>query len=448
MAKNPLQFLKPTSLIELNHKLAHFIHGRLWMKVLLGMFLGIFIGIVLGPDAGLVSKETGIIISEWLALPGTIFINIIQMIVIPLIIASIINGIASSESVKQLKKTGISIIIYFIITTTVAILIGICLTSIINPGNYIDKDLLTQTKGMQPDVDKDSFTVPSAEEIPQQIGTMLPTNIFGSLLNGDMLKIVIFSIILGIALINLKPKNSKPLLNLLDSIQQVSMTIVKWALTLAPIAVFGLMTKLTSRFGINLLAGLGIYVLTVIAGLILLIIFYMIIVYISSKKKPITFLKEIKEVQLLAFSTSSSAAVMPVTMKTAQENLKIKKSVYEFLIPIGTTINMDGTALYQAVATIFLAQVFGVELGLISILLIIVTIVGASIGSPGTPGVGMAILAVVLTSVGIPAAGLALIIGVDRLLDMSRTATNVTGDLTACVFMNKFLNIDKKRKKV
>lgn len=446
MDKHPLRFLEPKSLIELNHKLAHFIHGKLWMKVLLGLVMGIFVGIMLGPDAGLVSKETGTIISEWLALPGTIFINIIQMVVIPLIIASIINGIAASESVKQLKKTGLSIIVYFIITTTVAILIGIFLASIIQPGSFIDTGLLEQTKNMQPDVAAEEFAVPTLEEIPKEIGTLLPVNIFGSLLNGEMLKIVIFSIILGVALINLKPKNSRPILSLLDSVQQVSMTIVKWALMLAPIAVFGLMTKLTAQFGLDLVTGLGVYVLTVLVGLLLLICFYMIIVYISTKKNPFIFIRKIREVQLLAFSTSSSAAVMPVTMKTAKEKLNIRKSIYEFLVPIGTTINMDGTALYQAVATIFLAQVFGVELGLVAMLLIIVTIVGASIGSPGTPGVGMAILAVVLTSVGIPAAGLALIIGVDRLLDMSRTATNVTGDLTACTFMDRFLKVKKLKK--
>jgi Na+/H+-dicarboxylate symporter len=254
-----------------------------------------------------------------------------------------------------------------------------------------------------------------------------------------MLPIVIFTIIFGIALINIKPKQSEPLLEVLSSLQDVCITIVKWAMVLAPIAVFGLITKVTSQFGIDTLSGLGAYMLTVILGLLILVIVYLLIVYFIVKENPFRFLSNIRDVQLLAFSTSSSAVVMPISIKTAEEKLKVRPSIAQFIIPLGTTINMDGTALYQAVATIFLAQVYGVNIGLTALLFLIVTIVGASIGTPGTPGVGIVILAVILTSVGIPLLGIALIIGVDRILDMCRTAVNVTGDLTASLFINKVI---------
>jgi len=208
---------------------------------------------------------------------------------------------------------------------------------------------------------------------------------------------------------------------------------------LAPLAVFGLLAQITTKIGLEVLFGMGIYVGTVLLGLFILLCLYLLIVLVISRRSPWKFLSAVRDVQLLAFSTSSSAAVMPVSIKTAEEKLGVRSSISQFLIPLGATINMDGTALYQGVATIFLAQVFGVDLGVSGLLLVIVTAVGASIGSPGTPGVGIVILATVLDSVGIPLSGIALIIGVDRILDMSRTAVNVTGDLTACTVMDRWV---------
>ncbi len=217
------------------------------------------------------------------------------------------------------------------------------------------------------------------------------------------------------------------------------MTVVRWAMVLAPFAVFGLMARITIKIGLEALLGMAAYVGTVLLGLFFLLIFYMLIVTFLGNKNPFDFLKKIREVQLLAFSTSSSAAVMPLSMKTAEEKLKIRPSITQFLIPFGATIIMDGKALYQGVATVFLAQVYGVDLGVTFLLLIIVTAVGASIGTPATPGVGIIILATVLRSAGIPSSGVVLIIGVDRILDMSRTMLNVTGDLTACTVMDRLV---------
>ncbi|MFH1409063.1 MAG: dicarboxylate/amino acid:cation symporter [Nanoarchaeota archaeon] len=426
----------PRSLILLHDHLQHLVSGKLYLHVLFAMALGVVVGYILGPQMNLFARHDAAIIAEWLALPGIIFIKVIQMIVVPLIVASIIRGIASSKSMKHLRQTGFAVAAYFILTTTVAIAIGMIVAFWIQPGQYVaipsvDISEVPEVSGQ--------FEAPTAEELPQAISGVLPVNIFGSFLNADMFQIVVFSIIFGVALVNLKRTKSRPLLSVLGSLQEVCMTVVKWAMMLAPIAVFGLITRLVSQFGTDTLLGIGVYVITVLIGLILIIIFYLILIYILTKRTPLSFLRAVRDVQLLAFSTSSSAAVMPLTMKTAEEKLNISPGVSQFVIPIGATVNMDGTALYQVVATIFLAQAFGIEIGMVGLLLLTVMIVGASIGSPATPGVGIAVLALILQGVGIPLSGIALVIGVDRILDMSRTAVNVTGDLTACTVIDRFL---------
>jgi Na+/H+-dicarboxylate symporter len=218
------------------------------------------------------------------------------------------------------------------------------------------------------------------------------------------------------------------------------MTVVRWAMWLAPFAVFGLLAQLTTKIGLNALLGMAVYVGTVLLGLLLLMLGYLVLLFVFARQHPLAFLRSAREVLLLAFSTSSSAAVMPLSIKTVEDKMGVRPSVSQFVIPLGATINMNGTALYQGVAAIFLAQVFGIDISTGGMLLIIVTAVGASIGSPATPGVGIVILALVLDSVGIPTAGIALIMGVDRILDMSRTAINVCGDLTACVLMNRWVS--------
>jgi Na+/H+-dicarboxylate symporter len=441
---HPIEVLYPRSLKFLYDSLHHLVEKRLWAKVLLGMVLGVLIGFLLGPNLNLVAPKTAFIISEWLALPGTIFLRVIQMIVIPLVFASIIRGIAASESVKQLKKTGIAVAIYFLITTTIAILIGVVLATWIQPGQYINIDAIQETLDAPAETPTGkTFAAPTIQNLPQLIPTLLPANFLGSMLNGEMLQIVIFALIFGIALININTKQSHPLLELLGSLQEVCMTIVKWTMLLAPIAVFGLMARVTSQFGFTTLAGIGVYVGTVLLGLVILLLLYTVIVYACTRMSPLAFLKSTRDAQLLAFSTSSSAAVMPLSMKTAEEKLKVRPSLSQFIIPIGATVNMGGTALYQAVATLFLAQVFGINLTTMAMIFLIVTIVGASIGAPSAPGVGISILAIILNGLGIPIIGLALILGVDRILDMSRTAINVSGDLTASVFINKIIPGEK-----
>jgi len=235
----------------------------------------------------------------------------------------------------------------------------------------------------------------------------------------------------------LSAEHARPLLDLLRAVQAVSMVVVRWAMYLVPFAVFGLLAQITTRLGFDALLGVGVYLLTVLLGLAGVLLMYLAIYAFSTRKSPLIFLRNVREVMLLAFSTSSSAAVMPLSLRTAEEKLGVSPATAQFVIPLGTTINMAGTALYQVVATIFLAQVYAVDIGIGGLLLVVVLAVGASIGSPGTPGIGIVILSMLLTTMGIPPSGIALIIGVDRILDMCRTAVNVTGDLIASTVLDR-----------
>jgi Na+/H+-dicarboxylate symporter len=274
--------------------------------------------------------------------------------------------------------------------------------------------------------------------IPTAISNLIPNNPLESILTGEMLGVVIFTIIIGVAITQLREQTAKPIIRFSEAIQKICMIVVSWAMMLVPYAVFGLMAALLSRTSIEIFLGLGYYIFVVLLGLLILLTFYLILVLVITKKNPFKFLKAIKEPQLLAFSTASSAAVMPLSMKTADEKLGVSSNISDFVIPVGATINMDGTALFQCVTTLFMAQAYGIELSVISLLLITFTVVAASIGTPAIPGGGVIILASVLQSAGIPVDGLIIIIGIDRILGMFRTAVNVTGDLTACVIFNKF----------
>ncbi|MFW6210289.1 MAG: dicarboxylate/amino acid:cation symporter, partial [Patescibacteria group bacterium] len=232
---------------------------------------------------------------------------------------------------------------------------------------------------------------------------------------------------------------AKPLLEFLGSLQSVVMRIVSWVMRLAPYAVFGFIAQVTMQTGLSALFGIGFYALTILLGLTTLMIFYLVVVFVLGRIRPGRFLRAARELQLLAFSTNSSVAVMPVTMRTAEEKLGVRPSTAQFVVPIGATVNMDGTALFHGAATLFLTQVYGIEVGLGMLITLVATAIGASIGTPATPGVGIIILSVVLSGVGIPIEGIALIIGIDRVLELFRTATNVTGDLVAATVIDRYI---------
>ncbi|WP_228743323.1 dicarboxylate/amino acid:cation symporter [Marinobacter sp. F4218] len=401
----------PRQLRNLSSYLSALVQGRLWLKVLVGMFLGLIVGTILGPSVGLVEPNTGTLIGNWLAFPGQLFLATIQMIVIPLVIASVVRGLAASENLDQLRKLGLRVTGFFVITTAIAAAIGLWIGNLMNPGSML-KGLATPAPATN---DVTAADMPGVDELPATLIGLLPGNPLDAMVEGQMLQVVIFSIIVGIALVSMEPRKSRPMLELLDSLQQICMTVVGWAMRLAPFAVFGLMAQLTTTIGFNAMLGMASYVATVLMGLLLMLGVYMLILKLVAGQPPFRFLKDSRDVLLLAFSTSSSAAVMPLSIRTAEDKLGVRPSVSQFVIPLGATINMNGTALYQAVATVFLAQVYGVDLGMGSMALVVAMAVGASIGSPATPGVGIVILAMVLQTVGVPPSGIALIMGVDRI---------------------------------
>lgn len=399
------------------------------------MFAGVGAGLALGPDAGWVQPATAQVLTNWLALPGFLFLALIQMIVIPLVISSIVLGMAAAGGGDALRRTGLRAAGFFLVTTVLAVLIGLAVALLIRPGDFVDSRLLAAaTEGASQVVE--TPPAPGLADLPDRIVNLVPSNPLQAGLERNMMQVVLLAIVLGVALTVLTADTARPLLELLKALQAVSMVVVHWAMFLVPLAVFGLIAQITTRLGLDALTGVGVYVFTVLLGLLGVMAMYLAILAFSRRLSPIAFLRASREVMLLAFSTSSSAAVMPVTLRTAERGLGVNPALAQFVIPLGTTINMAGTALYQVVATLFLAQVYGVDVGLTSLLLVVVLAVGASVGSPGTPGIGIVILAMLLGSIGIPAAGVALIIGVDRILDMCRTAVNVSGDLVACVALD------------
>lgn len=406
-------------------QLSDLVEKRLWLRVLLGLVFGILTGFVLGPSTGLIAPSVARVITNWVALPGDLFIRLVQMIMIPLVVASIIQGIAGGGERDRLARLGPRVLIYFLATTVVAIGGGLGVSLFISPGRGSD---LARTVAS----DAAQTSTKSGLDVPSIIAGLLPTNPLASALAGEMLSIVIFAIIIGAALVSMPKERAEPTLDLLFSVQEICMTVTKWAMRLAPFAVFGLMARTIANSGLSVVASLGLYVLTVICALLIVMLMYVAIIALMTKQGLRHFFRSSSDVMLLAFSVASSAAVMPLTMKTAEEKLHVPEEVTRFVVPIGAIMNMNGTAAYQAVATVFLAQVYGLELSLPALGLVVVTTVAASVGTPSAPGAGIIILATVLASAGIPVEGISLILGVDHLLGMSRTAVNVTGDLAAC----------------
>lgn len=423
-------------------QITYLVKTKLWAQVIFALFLGLVFGIFMGPEMNIIPKDTAELITEWLTIPANLFLKIIQMIIVPLIFASIIRGLTSSGSLEQLQKLGLGVAMYFVATTVIAISIGILVATTIGPGNFIDSDLIKESFGIEDtgeSIERSELTI---HDIPQTLVGLIPSNPLASFMSGEMLSIIIFALIVGVSMIALPEKSSRPILDLLESIQKITMKVVSWAMRLAPFAAFGLMTSLTSKLGLAALSGLGAYIITVIIGLFAMLVIYMIIIKFFAKRPLRSTWAIMRSPQLLAFSTSSSAAVMPLSIKTAEEQLKVKPRVSQFVIPLGATINMDGTALYQVVAVFFLAQLFAIDLGMTTIILITLTALAASIGAPSAPGTGIVILSTILIAAGIPPVGIVLLLGVDRILDMTRTMVNVSGDLTACMFFDKRMKVN------
>ena len=413
----------------------NYIFKNLWLQVVISLLLGLAVGLVLGDDVGVgVDDDTISSLSSYLKIPANIFLSVIMMIIVPLIFASIVVAITNLGAKEKMKTLGLGIGTYFVITTTISILVAVLLSSIIAPGSILDLTSLQEAH----DISEDDLKVTegfSLEDIPSAVSNIIPRNPISSYLEGQMFSILVMAVIVGLAMAALPKESTKPLLDLLESVQKITLHILLISMKIVPFAVFGLIIGMVATVGVETMVGLGVYMGTVILGLgIMLLVYAVILKFVAKRSISATFSK-FRNPQTLAFSTASSMATMPMTLKTAEEDLKIDTRVSKFVIPLGTTVNMDGTALYQVIAVFFLAQLFAIELSMISILVIIITSLLASIGTPAVPGAGVIVLSTILITVGIPPVGILLLLSVDRILDMIRTMVNVTGDLTAsCAF--------------
>ncbi len=416
--------------------------SRLWFRVLIGLIAGVVLGMFLGPDFDLVAKETSNTITEWLALPGQLFINIIKFIVIPLILSSVALGIAGGDDAGAVKKIGFSVVVYFMFTTTMSVLIAIFISNLIGPGEGLSQSFIESKISEGSPVDTNFGFAGSS--IPETIVNLIPTNPFASMANAEMLQLVIASGITGLALLRVPKEEAIPLIDFLNSVQAATLAIVTWLMRFAPIAVFGLITRVTSERGSTAFTGMLSYMFTFILVLACLLLMYAIILMVISKRSPIEFFKNIREPFILAFSTSSSSATMPITLKTAEEKLGVNPAVSRLVVPLGTTINMDGTAAYQAVVVLFLSQAYGIPLDAGALASLLSFSIAASIGTPGMPGASLPILVAILASLGIPGEGIALVFALDRILDMCRTTVNVTGDMVTSTVVERITGMKKE----
>jgi Na+/H+-dicarboxylate symporter len=406
---------------------------QLWQKILIGMAGGIIAGLT----ANLLGLEWLRAVLDFIEPVGTIFIRLIMMIVVPLVVASIVLGTASLGDIRKLGRLGGKTVAFYLCTTAIAVTIGLVLANVVQPGSRIDASTRDQLSAQFSD--EAAARLSSAEGAPgieQMLTELVPTNAIAAAAEGDLLPLIIFSVIFGAALTLVRNDRRDAMLLFFNGVNDTVMVIIDWVMRLAPYAVFALVGAIVSRFGMDLLTSLLVYSLVVVGGLLLHVLgTYALLARFVARVDPPTFFKRIIEAPLVAFSTSSSSATLPVTMETAQEKVGISREVSSFVLPLGATINMDGTALYQAVAVMFIAQIYGVPLDITAQLTIVLTATLASIGAAGVPSAGIVTLILVLQSVGLGGqaqAGIALILGVDRILDMVRTAVNVTGDLTVC----------------
>ncbi len=406
-------------------------------KILIGMVLGVLIGFIMSSFEG--GKE---IVQDWVKPFGTIFINALKLIAVPLILGSLIKGVSDLKDISKLSKMGGKTILIYILTTVIAVSIGLLLVNTVKPGNSISEKTRTDlVSNYSESTQKYKDEAASQKESGplQALVDLVPDNIIGaSSENKNMLQVIFFSIFFGVGLILIPESKSKPVKDFFDGFNEVILKMIDLIMLAAPYGVLALLAALIVESpSADLFKALGWYALTVVTGLLLMIGFYIFLVYIFTGKKPNVFLNGISPAQLLAFSTSSSAATLPVTMERVHEHLGVDEEVSSFVLPIGATINMDGTSLYQAVAAVFIAQAFGMDLSFGVQLGIVATATLASIGSAAVPGAGMVMLVIVLAQAGIPEAGLALIFAVDRPLDMCRTVVNVTGDATVSMMVAK-----------
>ncbi|KMY44542.1 sodium:dicarboxylate symporter [Bacillus sp. FJAT-27916] len=396
---------------------------NLTKKIIIGLVLGAAVGLILN----IYSPSLFTQLDMYLFSPlGTIFINLIKLLVVPIVLFSIILGVAGLGDPKKLGSIGLKTVTYFLITTAMAIMLAMMLATVISPG----------TKG-EFDTSKAEFSAEEAPSIAETLLGIIPSNPFQAMVNGDMLQIIFFAALIGFALTALG-KKTEGIVKLIEQGNDVVMFLVTWVMKLAPYGTFGLIATAVGSQGYSAMKAMGLYMIVVVIALVIhTIVVYGGTILFVAKKNPLWFFKGFAPAMTLGFSTSSSNATLPVSMETAQDNLGVRKEISSFVQPLGATINMDGTAIMQGVATIFIAQVYDVNLTFTALITVVITAVLASIGTAGVPGVGLIMLAMVLTSVNLPVEGIGLILGIDRLLDMARTSVNITGDAACAVMIDQ-----------
>lgn len=415
-------------------------------QIVIGMALGLLFGFVMT-----LVPFGKTFIGDWIAPFGTIFIRLLKLIAIPLIFASLVKGIADLQDISKFKNIGVRTIILYISTTVIAISVGLLLVNIIKPGKGVSDETIEQLTQAYAYDDAITSNISEAGRQATEgplsfLVDIVPDNIFLAMSNNSlMLQVIFFSILFGISLLLINPNEAAPASRLISSLNAVVLKMVDIIMRMAPFAVFALLSQIVVNTGnAEILKKLLIYGLTVLLGLTIMIFIYVLAVSVYAKKSPIWFLRGIMPAQLLGFSTSSSAATLPVTMECVNDNLKVDNEISSFVLPVGATVNMDGTSLYQAVAAVFIAQALHIPLDFMDQLTIVLTALLASIGSAAVPGAGMVMLVIVLESIGIPAdklaIGLALIFAIDRPLDMYRTVVNLTGDSMVSVLVAKSMN--------
>lgn len=406
-------------------------------KILIGMGFGVLFGLIFSfiPNGGL-------FISDYIKPFGTIFINLLKLIAVPLILASLIKGISDLKDISKLSKMGGRTIITYLITTLTAVTIGLVLVNLIQPGKSISvetRNELVEAYASDTQAKQEAAAKQQQSGPLQALIDVVPSNIFLAASNNrNMLQVIFFALFFGIGMILLSEKKVKPVKKFFDSFNEIILKLIDLIMLAAPYGVFALLAALVVEApSLELFEALALYAITLLLGLGVMIFVYVIIVRVITNRKVSFFMRGIAPAQLLAFSTSSSAATLPVTMECVEDNLGVDEEVASFVLPIGATINMDGTSVYQGVAAVFIAQAFGLDLSLSAQLGIVLTATLASIGTAAVPSAGIVMLVIVLAQAGIPEAGLALIFAIDRPLDMCRTIVNVTGDAAVSMIVGK-----------
>lgn len=416
------------------------------------IFIGLVFGAVAGVACNILFPEAPalIFVQKYMSDPlGKIFLNLLIMMVIPLVFASLSLGVAQIGDLKKLGRIGLKTISYFLLVTTLAVSIGLILVNLIRPGDYLPQETKTQLlasyKGQAAEIkeatEKTEFGI-------QTFVNIVPRNPFAAVAkpNPDMLALIFISLIVGIALTLISKERAAPLIKLLEGINDVTVVVINIAMKLAPFGVTALIFSVTSRFGFDLLVALSMYIVTVLLGLALHQFgVFPILLKIFARYNPLKFFRKIETVMLTAFSTSSSSATLPTTISVAQDNLGIPSQITGFVLPLGATMNMNGTALFEGVTVLFLAQVFGVHLSLGVQIIVVLMSVLTAIGSAGVPSGSIPLLVIVLAMVNVPVEGIAIILGADRLLDMCRTVLNVTGDITCAAYISRSEGFELKQ---